>query len=73
MKQRYITTWALLVTASIAAFIAYLIIHYGQVRAWTHHYNVGGSMTIVWLLIVLFREARVKSRRIRNEYKNWKK
>lgn len=72
-RLNYISIWALLLLALMASFIAYLIIYFGQVRAWTHQYNLGGSMAIVWLVLVLYREYRIKKRRIKNEFRNWNK
>jgi hypothetical protein len=64
--------WYSMLLLGVAFFIAYLVIHFSQVRAYVHQYNLGGDIVIVWLVLVAIKEIKVMQNRVRREIKNWK-
>jgi hypothetical protein len=65
------TIWLSMLLLGVAFFIAYMIIHFSQVRAYVHQYNLGGDVVIVWLVLVVFKEVMVMRKRVRREVKEW--
>lgn len=63
--------WYSMLLLGVAFFIAYLIIHFSQVRAYVHQYSLGGYMVIVWLVLVGCKEVLVLRNRVRREIKQW--
>jgi hypothetical protein len=66
------TIWYSMLLVGVAFFIAYLIIHFSQVRAYVHQYSIGGDIVIVWLVLVVCKEVMVMRRRVRREFRHWK-